>query len=308
MICKYPELLLPGLIFTVKLYIGETTPMTLLKKWTKPVLIISVSFLIAWLLPSGPVDPWGILSLKKAAYMVFALAFIQAFGIAMIQILGNRKGAILTGFFGGLISSTATTVSLARKSKESIKENVGKETLTFLSATLAMLIEGIVLLLVGTTDIHLSLLLIFIGPILTTALIIVLISRKLRHRRLKIEPVKLDILPLLKLAAFIIGILSLSKLLQNVFGQSGLLILTFLVSLFEIHGSVIANIQLHDADAFSVQFLGGLLTISVAASYLSKLFLIQTIGSTALRNKVFKYTAFLFLSLIVSWVIFMFLV
>ncbi len=282
--------------------------MTLVRLWTKPVIVISVSFLIAWLLPSGPVDPWGLLSLKKAAYMVFALAFIQAFGAAMIQLLGNRKGAILTGFFGGLISSTATTVSLARKSKLAIQENIGKETLTFLSATMAMLIEGIVLLLLGSTEIHLSLLLIFLGPILMTAFTIVLTSRKLRHRRLKLEPVKLDIVPLLKLAAFIIGILSLSKLLQNVFGQSGLLILTFLVSLFEIHGSVIANIQLHDAGAFSVKFLGGLLAISVAASYLSKLFLIQTIGSSALRNKVFKYTAFLFLSLIASWVIFLLLV
>ena len=152
--------------------------MTLVKQWTKPVLIISVSFLIAWLLPSGPVDPWEILSLKKAAYMVFALAFIQAFGSAMIQLLGNRKGAILTGFFGGLISSTATTVSLARKSKVAVRENIGKETLTFLSATIAMLIEGIVLLLLGTTDIHLPLLLIFLGPILMTALIIVLIHKK----------------------------------------------------------------------------------------------------------------------------------
>jgi uncharacterized membrane protein (DUF4010 family) len=280
--------------------------MSLVKQWTKPVLVILVSFMIAWLLPSGPLDPWDILSLKKAAYMVFALAFIQAFGSAMIQLLGNRKGAILTGFFGGLISSTATTVSLARKSKLAIRENVGKETLTFLSATIAMLIEGMVLLLLGTTEIHLSLLLIFLGPILMTALIIVLLSRKLHHRRLKIEHVKLDILPILKLAAYIVAILSLSKLLQNVFGQSGLLILTFLVSLFEIHGSVIANIQLRDAGAFSVQFLGGLLAISVAASYLSKLFLIQTIGSSALRNKVFKYTAFLFLSLTASWVIFLF--
>ena len=129
--------------------------MTLVKQWAKPVLIISVSFLIAWLLPTGPVDPWNILSLKKAAYMVFALAFIQALGAATIQVLGNRKGAILTGFFGGLISSTATTVSLARKSAVAKREGIGKETLTYLSATLAMLIEGIVLLFAGTTGIHL---------------------------------------------------------------------------------------------------------------------------------------------------------
>ncbi len=91
--------------------------------------------------------------------------------------------------------------------------------------------------------------------------------------------------------------------MQNIFGQSGLLILTFLVSLFEIHGSVIANVQLHDSGAINVGFLRGLLVISVAASYLSKLFLLYTLGSRPLRAQAAKGTGLLFLSLIASWLV-----
>ena len=116
------------------------------------------------------------------------------------------------------------------------------------------------------------------------------------------------ILPILKLAAVIILILTVSKILQAFFGRSGLIVLTFLVSLFEIHGSVIANIQMHDAGAFTVKFLGGLLAISASASYISKLFLVHTMGSRGLRARVIKYTGILFLALVLSWVVFMFVV
>lgn len=279
--------------------------MEVFRKWGKPAIVVLAFFLIAYLMPAEPIDPWQIFSLKKAAYMVFALAFIEALGAAAIRLLGNRKGAILTGFFGGLVSSTATTVDLARDSVDAPAEDLGKQTLTFLSATLAMLAEGVVLLLIGTTDIHPQLLLILTGPILAVGVMIVVLTMRIPHRKVANREVQLEILPIIKLAAFIVGILAISKLLQHFLGQSGLLALTFLISLFEIHGSVIANIQMHDAGAFSVEFLGGLITLSVVASLISKLFLLWTIGTPKLRQAAMRYTIALFAVLIVSWLIFL---
>jgi uncharacterized membrane protein (DUF4010 family) len=283
---------------------------TRVKKWIKPAVILMAFFLVAWFLPSEPIDPWGLFSLKRAAYMVFALAFIEAFGSAMILLLGNRKGAIMTGSFGGLVSSTATTVALARESQVAPIEDLGKQTLTFLAATLAMLLEGAALLLLGTSEIHPSLLLIFLGPALVTALMVVYLARKLPHRKVKAKDTEpeIEILPILKLSAFILAVLAISLLLQNVFGQSGLLVLTLLVSLFEVHGSIIANIQLHDAGVFGIKFLGGLFALSASASFISKLFLIYTLGSKQLRSKAIKYSAAMAVSLAVSWVIFQFVI
>ncbi|QQR80614.1 MAG: DUF4010 domain-containing protein [Deltaproteobacteria bacterium] len=138
-----------------------------------------------------------------------------------------------------------------------------------------------------------------------TTVIIFILSRKTTDRDLKIENSPLEIMPILRLSIFIIAILLLSKFLQNIFGQSGLLIFTFIVSLFEIHGSLIANIQLHDVGAFDVRLLGSLLAISVVASYLSKLFLIFILGSSRLKSQTIKYTSLLFLSLIASWLAFL---
>ncbi|HQZ97007.1 MAG TPA: DUF4010 domain-containing protein [Pyrinomonadaceae bacterium] len=278
--------------------------MDFLKEWVKPLVIISATFLIAWLLPEGPIDPWGIVSLRKAAYMVFALCFIQVFGSAMIRLIGGRKGSILTGFFGGLVSSTATTVSVARESSEDGDEFVGKELLMFLSATAGMLVEGIAFVLLSSDGNHYWLLFIFIGPLVTTAGIIILLVKKIPHRAIKIEDAEIKFLPILGLAALIIGVLAFSKFLQSIFGQSGLLLLTFLVSLFEIHGSVIANLQLRESGVFDYKFLGGLLATSVAASYISKLFLVNTIGSSAFKKRVTKYVMLILLSLLLSWMLF----
>lgn len=236
--------------------------------------------------------------------MIFALTLIQVIGTALARLLGARAGAILTGFFGGLISSTATTAALAKRSKNSVQEDASAETLTFLAATAAMLFEGVALLLSGTTEFHMALSIVLLGPIMTTALLILHHSIKLGKRNPTVESSSFRVLPILKLAAFIVAILVLSKVLQKLFGQTGLVVLTFLVSLFEIHGSVIANVQLHDSGAVGVPLLGGLLATSVFASYLSKLFLIYTIGGISLRVQVTKSTLFLLLSLLASWLIF----
>jgi uncharacterized membrane protein (DUF4010 family) len=231
--------------------------------------------------------------------MLLALTFIQVAGSASAQFLGVKTGAILSGFFGGLISSTATTASLARKSKLSPSKRSSAELLTFLSATAAMLFEGASFLLVGA-DLHYSLLLLFAGPILMTGVLIFIQSRKLTGVSLELEQEPFKVAPILKLSGFIITILAISKFLQNIFGQSGLMILTFLVSLFEIHGSIIANVQLHDDGMLSVASLGNLLAISITASYLSKIFLISTFGSPEFRTQALKSTLLIFASLLLA--------
>ena len=147
--------------------------------------------------------------------MIFALALIQLLGSAIAQLVGSKAGAILTGFLGGLISSTATTASLARQSKISTQDMTAYEIITFLSATGAMLVEGTSLLLVGTDEIHPSLFIIFLGPIFATIVMIFLQSRKLTHRILDIEQSRFKILPLLKLSAFIVSILVFDLAGQN---------------------------------------------------------------------------------------------
>lgn len=259
-------------------------------------LILAFLLLGIFLLPETPVDPWKILNLKKLAVLLFALAFIQTFGNLAVHFFGNKAGAILTGFLGGLISSTATTVGLARRSRTEAGEGVTSK-LTFLSATLAMLLEGMSIFLLGTSDRHLSLLAIFLGPIFCITLLLIRFSGQKGLAPVWIEVSQLKIAPILQLTAFIFIFLGISKILENWTGRDGIFALTLVMSLFEVHGSLIGNLQLHDAGAFDVSFLGALLSVSLAAACLSKLGLVFILGSSGLRRFVLKSTALLMLSL-----------
>lgn len=272
-------------------------------KWVKPGLALLVMGLVVWLSPAAPIDPWHIFNPKKIATMISALVCIQIFGSVANRLLSARAGAVLVGFFGGLISSTATIASLARKSKIRNSADSSLEMIGFLSATGAMLIEGAALIWTGTSSFHFSALIIFLGPLLASSAMLYFYTRKMKDKFPKPEEIQFRILPLLKLSFFIVSILLLSKLLQNFFGKSGLVILTLLVSFFEIHGSVIANIQLYENGMVTTGLLNSLLAISVMASYLSKLFLISTLGSKEFSYRAFRCTLILFLSLSIVWLI-----
>lgn len=54
----------------------------------------------------------------KIWLIVVLVSFVSFIGYALIKIIGSRAGIGLTGLIGGLVSSTVTTLSFARRSKE----------------------------------------------------------------------------------------------------------------------------------------------------------------------------------------------
>lgn len=237
--------------------------------------------------------------------MIFALTLVQFAGSILLGALGSKRGAILSGFLGGLVSSTATIASLAKRSKGAKRQkDVISETLTFLSATIAMLAEGVVIFVFGTKEVHTSVLVLFCIPALVAFYCIVVRAKAPSARVQSHEQFRFEFSPTLKLSVFIAAILSVSKILQYFFGNSGLVVLTFLVSLFEIHGSFIANVQLHDGGAIDLFMLGICVAVSIAAACLSKWFLIFTLASSELKSEVKKESLYLLASLILGWLVF----
>lgn len=273
------------------------------KFWIQAGLLLLVLLVLTIILPKDPLDPWKLISLQKISFVLLALASVQIMGSVLIHYLGARVGSVLSGFLGGLISSTVTTAHLAKSSRVSNDPHVKSEVLIFLAATLAMLIEGLLLIFLGAGRVTWAPSLLLLGPGLIT---VFLIYFKIRNRNSSVKHNKswkeiVEIVPLIKLSAFIIGILSLSKILQNFFGFQALMLLTFLVSLFEVHGSIIANVQLFNSRSISDQDFVHLLALSVLASYVSKYFLILTLGSPVLKKEVTKLSVILLASLLMSW-------
>ena len=81
------------------------------------LLMISVVLLPA--LPNQGFGPEGVLNPFLLWLLVVMVATISFLGYFAIKLAGPSIGSLLTGFFGGLASSTALTVSFARMGRES---------------------------------------------------------------------------------------------------------------------------------------------------------------------------------------------
>ena len=83
-------------------------------------LIAAVQLLIVFavalpLLPTRTLDPWQALSPRKLGWLVALIAGVDFAGYALNRVLGARRGAVLTGLVGGLVSSTAVTLGMSRQ-------------------------------------------------------------------------------------------------------------------------------------------------------------------------------------------------
>jgi uncharacterized membrane protein (DUF4010 family) len=85
---------------------------------TAAMQLLLVFAILLPLLPVRTLDPWGVLSPRKVGWMVALIASVDFLGYALNRVLGTRRGALMTGLVGGLVSSTVVTVTMSRRARE----------------------------------------------------------------------------------------------------------------------------------------------------------------------------------------------
>jgi uncharacterized membrane protein (DUF4010 family) len=97
------------------------------------LLFLTITFIVLPVLPNQPLDKLfsfpihvefievmlSALNPYKIWLIVVLVSLVSFVGYGLIKLLGNRAGIGLTGMVGGLVSSTVTTLSFARRSLES---------------------------------------------------------------------------------------------------------------------------------------------------------------------------------------------
>ena len=80
--------------------------------------LLVAAFIVLPLLPDRAVDPWGALNPSSLWRLVLLISSLSLVGYVATRWLGPEKGTALTGLTGGLVSSTAVTLALARSSRD----------------------------------------------------------------------------------------------------------------------------------------------------------------------------------------------
>jgi uncharacterized membrane protein (DUF4010 family) len=77
-----------------------------------------VAVVVVPLLPSDPVGPYDAIVPREIGWLVVLLTAVSLAGYLLVRVLGDRAGYSLAGATGGLVSSTAVTLSFSAKARE----------------------------------------------------------------------------------------------------------------------------------------------------------------------------------------------
>ena len=117
------------------------------------LLILAMTFIALPLLPSAPVDPWGLIRLRELWFLTILIATISFAGYIAVRMLGHRAGLAVGAVAGSVVSSTLTVAELARRRRQG--------SLTLSDATAAASLTTLVML------VRIILLVTFLAPHLT---------------------------------------------------------------------------------------------------------------------------------------------
>lgn len=110
-------------IITLILLHAKETLHNIASKITKKEMTSMIQFFVVWLivlplLPNanfGPYDAWNPYVIWLMVVLISAISFFAYLGI---KLLGTNRGISLTGFLGGLVSSTAVSLAFSQNSKK----------------------------------------------------------------------------------------------------------------------------------------------------------------------------------------------
>jgi uncharacterized membrane protein (DUF4010 family) len=253
----------------------------LTKREIRDAVIFAVcAFIILPLLPNKPIDPFGVLNPYKIWYIIVLVLSITFAAWVAMKIFGARRGLIFTGFFGGLISSTSVTLTMAEKARKSSKA-INSATFAIILASSTMFLRQLFL----ASFFNLQLLPVLILPLIVLGIAGFLLSlflwKEIKTRSIIEIHSPLSFRPAIRFSFFFILVLLLVKVVQDYFGVSGVFAISLLAGILDVDAITIslASLAINGLSLFYASL--GILLASLSNTF-SKWFLTFWVGNKKL--------------------------
>ncbi len=249
-----------------------------------------VSLVILPLLPNETLGPYDILNPFEIWLFVVLISGIGFAGYVLMKTLGAERGTELTGLLGGIVSSTATTLSFASRSRE-MPELSNEFARAIVLASTIMFPRVLVLLLV-VNPAAVPRVLAPLGAMLIAGMGMVLYLRR-RHRLTmgeKAEPHDVQVSNPLKLTtAVTFGlmfavVLMAVQIAQVFFGTTGVYIASLIAGLTDVNAITLSAGELAAGGQIALQVAAAATTIAAVTNTISKAVIAAAAGAPELRR------------------------
>ncbi len=236
------------------------------------VRYVVIALLILPFLPNEIFGYFQVLNPREIGWIIVLVSGIQFLGYILSKYLGSKKGIILTGIFGGLVSSTIVTWTFSKKSKENPSYS-DSYALAIFSAATVMVIRVVVLVYIFNKSMLSNLLLPLFLVFFTAVTVTFIFFKKQQTNKSFKEKIKLGNPLSIKDAVFFgflySGILLLVSYASSKYGSAGIYISSAISALTDI-----------DAIAISVSKLGG---TSIELLTAQNAILLATLSNTVVK-------------------------
>jgi uncharacterized membrane protein (DUF4010 family) len=246
-----------------------------------------VAVVVLPLLPDEPVGPYDALVPRKVGLMVVILSGVSLVGYLLVRILGGRAGWALAGALGGLVSSTATTLSFSSKAKDA-REQVPALAVGVILASTVLYARGAVV--VGLMDRKLAL---YLAPRLAVLFVIGLAFALVQFRRgarraaedMELgNPVELG--RAVALGLMFAAVILLARVAQAKLGTAGLWAVGLVGGLVDVDSIAVAASRLRQQDLATLDVAGGAYLLATLSNLVFKGAAVVLTGGGAMARRV----------------------
>ncbi len=188
------------------------------------IVLLAMAFILPPLLPNRAIDPWQAVNPFEIWLFTMMIAAISLVGYVAVKAAGEKSGIVIAGLMGGLTSSTAVTMIMARLAREHPHQvRLLTAGALFSNATMMLRILVIVALVDFTLLGPLLAPLGLAGAVLACAGAISMyraISETYGAHRLDLDN-PLDFVAVLKFSALLAVVMALAKIAPHVAGNAG---------------------------------------------------------------------------------------
>jgi len=251
------------------------------------IRFVVIVLLIFPFLPNETYGPYDVLNPREIGWVIILTSGLGFVGYILMRILGQRKGVLLSGIVGGLISSTAVTWVFAKKSKEN--EAISYHCATAILAASSMMIVRV---LIWTfifnkalfEEIYIAIILVFIAAAGITLLLFLKRHGAPVDNTAIRQGKPLDLRGALVFGAIYTAILLIVSYANENLGQEGILISSAIAGLSDVDAITITISKLAGIN-IDIAFAANALFLATIANTLVKLGIGLWAGSMALRRE-----------------------
>ena len=245
-----------------------------------------ISAIVLPVLPNQGVaqPPFDVLNPFNAWLMVVFISGINFLGYVLVRVVGTQ-GIGLTGFMGGLVSSTAVTLGFAERSK---REPMLARPFAFAIIVAWTVMFGRVLVEVWVLnrrlfDEILPMIVVMGITALGYAVFVFYRQRSTEKGELKLSN-PLDLWSAIRFGIIFIAVLLISRTAQLYFGDTGILISSFVSGLADVDAIALSMAELSRSGGLGLNVASNAVVIAAAANTLAKGGIVVFGGSPELRK------------------------